>query len=299
MADVVDWSGYLNNSEKAAKAIGQLLHREELALFVGAGISFDHGAPSWHALARAMARDAGVESAGINRKKINGGELDKIFSRIKRNYTGNFDELVKKWLYRRWGPAKAGNWASNTLVALGSLMLGTRRGRIDTVVSTNFDSILEMYLRLYGYVTQSISTYPTLLHHADVRVFHSHGYLPLDGKDGNPSDILLTQSTYLEAIGEDNHPRKKMMEYVFAQKKILAVGLSGDDTFSNAILAVAAKKGTFAPPRGFWVVGPNVSEDKVEQFKEAQLAAVRLPSYKHLPEFLFSVARHAAVEARI
>ena len=114
----IDWQDYLDKPAKAAQDLGEILHRGELALFVGAGISKGLGAPSWHSLARAMARDSKVGGGGINRKRITGGDLANIFTKIKRN-SGNFDALLKKWLYYKW-TKKSGNWASHTLVALGS-----------------------------------------------------------------------------------------------------------------------------------------------------------------------------------
>jgi len=50
----VDWSAYLNNPETAAEELGRLLHRGELALFLGAGISKNLGVPD---LARSRTGD--------------------------------------------------------------------------------------------------------------------------------------------------------------------------------------------------------------------------------------------------
>jgi hypothetical protein len=173
-------------------------------------------------------------------------------------------------------------------------MSGSNRGRIDAMLTLNFDSYVEMYLRLYGFITQSISTFPCILKRADVHIFHSHGYLPLGTEDGNDTDILLSKQTYLEAMGENDNFRKRMMEYVFGQKKILAVGLSGDDDFSRSVLAALAKRNTHGSLMGFWVASPNCSNDKVHELKKSNLAVVRLTSFNELPEFLFSIARHAA-----
>src|ERR1043166_488855 len=120
-----------------------MLYAGELALFLGAGVSIGF-APTWHTLARVMAREAKVKAGSINRKKMRGEDLADVFSKIKRTAPDKFDARVKHWLYYRW-EKKAGNWASDTLVALGSLMSGTTRGRIETVLTLNFDSILDMY----------------------------------------------------------------------------------------------------------------------------------------------------------
>src|SRR5438128_2408581 len=139
MLSDVDWGIYLNRSDAAARELARYLHKGELALFVGAGISLEIGAPSWHLLARVMARKAGLPSAGINRKQLAADKLADIFSAIHRTAPSDFDSSVKKWLYYRWERRKkSGNWASATLVALGSLMSGTVRGRVDTVLSLNF-----------------------------------------------------------------------------------------------------------------------------------------------------------------
>jgi len=291
MADI-DWSGYLEDSEMAARDLGRSLHQGELALFLGTGISLGY-APGWHALARAMSREAGVDSAGINRKKVAGDHLAHVFTNIHRKVGNSFESLVKKWLYCRW-TARSGNWASDTLVALGSLMSGSTRGRVDMVLTLNFDSILEMYLRLYGFVAQSITTYPEILRRADVHIFHSHGYLPYDVADGNESSILLDNQTYLEAIGDPGDPRRRVMEYVFAQKTVLAIGLSGDDIYSRSVLAALATKQPSRAIMGYWIVGPDTSADKVADLRDSKLAAVRLSSYRQLPEFLLNVSRYAA-----
>ena len=293
----IDWSGLLNNHEMAARVLGKSLHRGEIALFLGAGVSLGY-APGWHALARLMGRTAGVDGAGINRKKVPGDQFARFFSRIHRADPTGFEPLVKKWLYYRWTP-KGGNWASDTLVAIGSLMCGSTRGRVDTVLTLNFDSILEMYLRLYGFVAQSVTTYPEILRRADVHIFHSHGYLPYDAKDGDDTSILLNNQTYLEAIGANDSPRKRVMEYVFAQKLVLAIGLSGDDIYSRSVLAALAKSQPNRSIMGFWVVGPDFANDKIEELRESKLAAVRLPSYRQLPEFLFTISRNAGTFAGI
>ena len=296
MSIEIDWGLYLNSPDAAARELGRLLHQGEIALLVGAGISLDFGAPSWHALARLMAREARIESAGINRKKLQGDSLADLFSRIERSNSAEFTSRVKKWLYHRWTKtalAPEGNWASHTLAALGALMSSTIRGRIDTVLSLNFDSILEMYLRLYGFIVQPVASFSTILTRADVRVFHSHGYLPLDPQDGSDSEILLTKHAYLEAIGDDSDPRRRMMEYVFAQRRILAIGVSGDDVYSRSIFAALAKR---YPGRllGFWITGPRVSTDRINDLKASNLVTVRLSSFKNLPEFLLSIARYAS-----
>jgi hypothetical protein len=291
----VDWGAYLTYPERAASLLGQWLNDGELALFVGAGISLELGAPGWHLLARMMARGAGIQAAGINRKKVSGENLADIFSAIHDANPHDFASNVKGCLYHRWNNRKkSGNWASDTLVALGSLMSGTVRGRVDTVLSLNFDSILEMYLRLYGFIAQPVTTFPCVLQRADVRIFHSHGYLPLEAEDGSSTDILLTKQTYLEAIGDEASPRRRMMDYVFGQRRILAVGVSGDDLYSRAVLANIAKRHKEGPLMGFWIGGPALSSAKADSLQKSKLAAVRLPSFRELPDFLFSIARHAA-----
>jgi hypothetical protein len=99
-------------------------------------------------------------------------------------------------------------------------------------------------------------------------------------------------------MGSDGHPSKKMLEYVFGHKKVLAIGLSGDDLHSRSVLAALAKVGAHGGFMGFWIIGPHDSDDKVAELKESKIAAVRLASYKDLPEFLFSIARSAAAFMR-
>jgi len=123
--------------------------------------------------------------------------------------------------------------------------------------------------------------------------------LPYDTRDGTDSSIFLDNQTYLEAIGDAENPQKRVMEYVFAQKLVLAIGLSGDDIYSRSVLAAWAKKQTNRAIMGFWVVGPDCADDRIEELKESKLAAVRLPSYRQLPEFLFAISRNAATHAGI
>ncbi len=282
----VDWSLYLSDPDSAASELARMLHRGELALLLGAGVSRGLGIPTWHTLARVMAREAGlnkvpkISGQGINRKKKNGSDLGEIFRKIERLDKSGFKAKVKKWLYFRWRERR-GNWASHNLVALGSLISGTARGRVENVLTLNFDSLLETYLRLYGFIAQPITAYPQLLKRADVHIFHSHGYLPFDAEDGiETMDIVLSSQAYFEALGDPQHTTWKMMDYVFAHKRILAVGTSGDDTPSRAVLANLAKTN---------------AHDGLLELRDSKIAAVRLQSYADLPEFLFSIARKAAL----
>jgi hypothetical protein len=294
----IDWDLYLDYPDKAASEIGKILYRGDLALFLGAGVWKSFKLPDWHSLARSMACEMCVEGKGINHKRISGAALDGKFSEIRRKCkdTADFHRLVRKWLYYHWR-SKKGNWASDTLVALGSLLAGSYRGRVDTVLTSNYDSILEMYLRLYGFVPQSVTTFPCLLTGADVTIFHSHGYLPLEAEDGSDSErIVLDRQSYLSVMGNPESPSKKMMEYVLGFKTILAVGLSGEDPYSGSVIAYVNEKNLGRRIMGFWMVGPNEQEQKIADLRESGFAAVKLPDFAELPEFLFKVARNAATK---
>lgn len=294
----IDWDLYLDYPDEAASELGTILYSGELALFLGAGVWKSFKLPDWHGLARSMACEIGAGGKGINHKKISGSALDGKFSEIRRMCKNNaeFHRLVKKWLYYHWR-TKKGNWASDTLVALGSLLAGSRRGRVDTVLTSNYDSILEMYLRLYGFVPQSVTTFPCILTGADVTIFHSHGYLPLEAEDGDDSErIILDKQTFLSAMGNSESPSRKMMEYVLGFKTILAVGLSGDDPYSGSVITHLNEKNLGRRIMGFWLVGPNEEEQKIADLRESGFAAVKLPHFAELPEFLFKVARNAATK---
>jgi len=89
------------------------------------------------------------------------------------------------------------------------------------------------------------------------------GYLPLDEEDGRDTEILLTKETYLDAIGDETSPRRRIMEHVFGERKILAIGVSGEDVYPRSVFEALARRHA-ERLLGFWIVGPRVSADKSE-----------------------------------
>src|SRR6185369_1769279 len=117
--------------------------------------------------------------------------LQRAADEVRRKFGSDdnrgFAELVQKCLYS--GVHLDDEIVrNNLLIALGALMTGSRRGSVSRVVSFNFDSVLEWYISLYGFVPRVVLQPPVDEGSEDVRIYHPHGFLPhpdqhLDGSE--------------------------------------------------------------------------------------------------------------------
>ena len=180
------------------------------------------------------------------------------------------------------------------LIALGAMLMGSRRGSVKEVFNFNFDDVLDWYLALHGFDSQIISSLPTLRREPDVTIYHPHGYLPLQVDTHQPSDFLVfSQHSYDEKLGDRQEPWLSLFGKTLQDRVFLFVGLSGADQTFGPTLADVQKKLNKQRYTAFWLFGPDVQDSQMKNLANRNVVPLRFPSFDDIPEFILQVCKEA------
>jgi len=136
-------SDLVDNDELRTIELSKLLYDGKLALALGAGVSNFLGFPLW----REQVHRICIEHYGVSsiNKDTTTKELTEAVDEIERDINNfeNFNDLVKNTLYRNVDYLNDRNVIQNELlISLGALMMGSRRGSVNNVITYNFDDVL-------------------------------------------------------------------------------------------------------------------------------------------------------------
>lgn len=295
----------LADPEIASRYLAKLLLRGELTLLLGAGVSMANSLPSWKELVRYCEGAVGIEVPGeadvddVRSSTELQDAMEAVY--VKLGGEGDaFRELVRKGLYDG-GHVANGAYSdavltSMLLIAIGALVMPSRRGSVREVITLNFDDLLEWYLHLHGYRTQSVSKFPVYLRSdVDLTVFHPHGFLPLVKGYESSDWIVLRYSEFVARLaGTGGEAWARHMTGILSTKRLLALGTSMGDIDIDVQLAKArAEHSDESLPAGF-VVGAGIGEWKSRQLIGAGLVPVSLEDHDAIPTFVLEVCRRAA-----
>jgi len=183
------------------------------------------------------------------------------------------------------------------------MTMGSRRGRVKELWTLNFDDVIEWYLRINGFVTQVVTEVPTLLRDVDVTIYHPHGFLPLDPRNGTPSErIVFDDTSYADHVFGKDPQMKNATQNIITSKILFAVGLAwGDDTLQDMIRATGSA--VTSRPLAFWCFGPAPTPDKVEQLESDKtnclahnVVPLQFTDCSELPTFVLSICEKAMAE---
>lgn len=288
-------SQFVGRPKISSRFLGSELRNGRLSLFVGAGISKSLGLPLWWELVQRCCDAAGVpaklDAAARNE------DLRLLMDAVEKRLGGGqpYRDAVKAALYDGL-KYERDVVTRKLLVALGALMLGSRRGSVRNVISYNFDDVLEWYLQLNGFVAQVVVTMPQLLSSADVTIFHPHGFLPNRLKA--ESDFLIFSEKSYDERSADTINRWTALERAVLESNFgLFVGLSGDDPRTGPLL-VSVKGIAASRVAGWWLLGPNDTRSD-DFFIDRNVVPVRFLTYDAYADFILDIAQMAASRIRV
>jgi hypothetical protein len=289
--------------------LAEYLHSGSLALFLGAGVSRAIGLPDWVTLVRRCMSAVG-EQANVSEDT----SIDDLLSRIesiekKANTVEKYHRIVHDCLYQGV-TYKESIVRQPLLIALGALMMGSRRGSANEVLTLNFDDVLEWYLDIHGFSTTIVTSLPRLQQSVDVAVYHPHGFLPMNIEAREKSDFLIfSQYSYDERLGATQDPWKELIRDLLTRKVALFVGLSGKDPALRIILPGVKNNIGKLRPTGFWMrkelppsgnkVG-NADEMLARNtLLDRNVVPVTFAEYSEIPSFLLSICQTAMDATRM
>lgn len=296
----IDPSAARTDPDQAIDFLAHHLRDGSLALALGAGVSRHLSLPRWFELVNGCSKEASLPATfgkstpadalcermeAIEKKTSPDGKAGKGQFPAYRN-------LVKRALYKGINFDNILN--GELLMAIGALLMGSKRGSITEIITFNFDDVLEWYLRLHGYTVNVISGLPALRTNADVTIYHPHGFLPFH-PDFRDSDFLLfSKRSYDKKLGDSVEPWTEITKALLKSKVTLFVGLSGDDqTFGPIFDNVHTSLGT-SRPTGVWMFTKKDKTERLDQIEDRNFIVLEFDKHEDWPAFLLKICQRAA-----
>jgi hypothetical protein len=267
-----------------------------ITLFLGAGISFVFGLPSWSDMANRLL----CEAEKLPEKPT----TDQIYDAL-RNATEGWDKdtiksEVKKAIYKDVSLDDLTIFKSNLLIAMLSLFLSRgKRGSIKRVVTYNYDSMLEWFLSRFGLDVRCIPNLPALEGNEDVRIYHPHGFLPhpiMSEYWPESPEILLNKNDAYSRTASKNLWKSKC-EDLINSGIALFIGLSPNTIKDYAVaplLNECAKIRDCDLPLGFWFLLKEEMTKTVEQdLRDKAIVPMVVDDYKEIYESLLKICQIA------
>jgi hypothetical protein len=291
---------YTSDRDLVKKVLVEQLDVGSLAAVLGAGVSKDLEFPLWWELVRDTRREAGFSDWTSVTKKTPANEISLMIDAVEnkastqQQYTG----WIQNALYKSGRVDDHSIRHHDLLIGLGALMAPSSRGNIKNVITFNFDDVLERYLRIHGFVVDSVVSLPRMENHADVIIYHVHGYIPSpSSKDSARGKPIFSELSFDDLLANKDR-WYKISERILEENVCLFVGLSTADKTLGPLLTYAksANQDNSDNPRptGFWLIGPH-SPRTTEQFLlDRNVVPIRFTDKKEIWKFLFEICDAAA-----
>lgn len=276
--------------------LARQLVRGRLAIVLGAGISVPFGLPGWQRLIERMFEEKGTSVPTGNYS------LESLAEHFRRQYypsdAPGFIGAIHRSLYRGVSSDFSLLRANATLASVGALVMGSRRGSASEVITFNFDNLLEVYLRYYGFVTTSAFCERHWAGYADVTVYHPHGMIPVESDAQRSSDVVFDQHSYSAVVGKEGNLWRQLALTIMRRRTCLFIGLSGRDINLDSMLASTKDEhASGAENTAYWGVTFTTDTDAVTagQWEARGVFTKVVGDYdRALPEFLFRICQDAA-----
>jgi len=248
---------------KSASAFIQLLSeilKKRTTLYLGAGVSASSGIPTWNQLIEQicttffyhwefsevngnrripknlsiafwenfMWSDKSKELSKILAKENPINVAEQIKSRIRQV---DWVYLIRKLLYYQ------NDLIPSNLISEITELFSTEY--INTVLTSNYDDIIEKQLKEKGIKCKSIVFKPFMKGKGKV-VIHPHGILPIEG--GEKSKIIFTESEYIEEFSKPYSWTNLIQLNEFNQNTCLFIGTSFSDINLIKLLRVSREQ---------------------------------------------------------
>lgn len=276
--------------------LARKLRAGSTSVVLGAGASHGFNLPNWGDLVIGVRNQCG-ESAPKKALRPE-DEADSLRRKYFKNDRVGFAKAVWRALYEKANHDPRFLLKSELLQALSAFLTNSIRGQGGTIVTFNFDDILESYLRLLGFIVRSETSAPAWNSDADVLVYHPHGLLPKDSQ-ADSTKIVFSTTDFDEVVGRDSDAWNRTMRSVWSSTFPVFVGLSGDDARLRSLLLDVRPDhpATVKDSSLYWGVRPTPQDenpDTIERWKELGIVPRIIKDYDELPAWILSICQKAA-----
>lgn len=230
------------NQDAAIKDLQKSYSKGEIILYCGAGTSFNSNIPTWKELLYNIFVDIYSTEDLLNIDlnafyetidKYCGISLPILARYLKNELGGSFEENVTKQLYKKI------NYDGNELVAAITELCKPKfdQGRIKSIITTNFDDVLERNFEKERISTISIyndSQQPGNL----FPIYHVHGYLPNDAQ-ATKSELVFSEDIYHDQFYLPYKWQNLVQLDAFNHNSCLFIGISFTDPNLRRLLDIS------------------------------------------------------------
>lgn len=251
-------------SELAMDELRRVFTREQATLFLGAGVSIAAGVPAWNDLlgnlylllaARrfegSVGSDADIIELASAARELGGGSPLIATRALRRGLRDaeheSFVDDLSRILYRDMRPTRG-----PLVQAISSLCQPQRTGaRVRSVVTFNFDDLLETELAARNIRHRSIYLGDDQATVDELPLYHVHGFLPRDRAQYprlDQAQLAFSEEGYHAFYGQPFHWTNTVQLHALRESTCVFIGLSMTDPNLRRLLEVAATSGK---PRHF------------------------------------------------
>lgn len=233
-------------------------------MFLGAGVSSSAGLPDWDTLLNSLFVSMLTE-AGTTEKRIDNEQLSSIVKRlrqvdgpsalmlaryIRRGLSAGSgseqNEFIRSVTDQLYGLRNQRFSVSSPLIkAIASLCTPSRTGaKIKSVLTYNFDDLLERELESRQLAYRSIFEEIDLAGPEELPVYHVHGFLPEDRvkyPNIKKATLVFSEEGYHQIYGDAYHWSNLIQLYSLKENACLMVGLSLTDPNLRRLLEISSK----------------------------------------------------------
>lgn len=226
---------------------------EKLVLVLGAGVSIDHGLPSWNTLSQKLLINTFASETNDSKQKsiVLAKLFTKIFSPsplisaryLKKFYQDNskttsFEQAVRDSIYEEIDLTKESdlfNEIKQFCVAPG------KSPNLDCIITYNYDDILENYLSNLDIELPFKSIYAVGMNPADgeLPIYHVHGFLPRNDALSENHKITLSEDIYHRQYQDVYSWNNIIQINKFRDNSCLFIGTSFNDPNLRRLLDIA------------------------------------------------------------
>ncbi len=224
--------------------------RGSKTLFVGAGVGISSGLPAWDELLKNMENCIQdpkikeiVSKIRDNNLIIKSRKIITILQKYeyKHEYKYKYEpefhvyELIKEALYLN---EEKESHLLNTIISL------IQNKQIDTIVTYNYDDLIERKLESYGTPVFPVLEGDEVMQRDGVPILHVHGYIPKSKKPTSVPHLILEESSYNRLFNESYRWVNVEQLHYMRSTNCIFVGFSMQDPNLRRLLELANGDGS-------------------------------------------------------
>lgn len=223
------------NQERLKYRAKRSLRRDNVTLFLGAGVSASAGAPAWDNLLEQLCIKKGISKIDTEINSITKGRyvIDQYKKQDKDLNKTDFYTDIKEILYRSVRE-------SQLVEAISKI---AQKRNIQSIITYNYDSLIEEEINKDHSHNKCESIYDKK-RTSKLPVYHVHGYI---AESGEHSDLILGEQEYHDVYAESYNWGNVEQLHALCRTTCFFIGLSMADPNLRRLLDISNKGSDVEP----------------------------------------------------